>query len=54
MATTQQTDLIDIIDENEEVFATIEAEADDPVVAEKYGEKPLELLELDRERGGQA
>ena len=34
MATTQQTDLIDIIDENEEVFATIEAVGDD---AEDHG-----------------
>ena len=54
MATTQSTNPIDIIEENEEVFQTIEAEADDPTVAEKYGGKPLELLELDRERGGQS
>lgn len=54
MATTQPTNPIDIIAENEEVFQTIQEEADDPVVAEKYGRKPLELLELDRERGGQA
>ena len=30
MATTQQTDLIDIIDENEEVFATIVRDTENP------------------------
>jgi len=53
MATTQPTNPIDIIDEHEEVFQTIEEEADDPLVAEKYGRKPLQLLALDRDRGGQ-
>lgn len=54
MTTTQPTNPIDIIAENEEVFQTIQKQADDPRVAEKYGRKPLELLELDRDRGDQA
>ena len=53
MSRTEHHDPIDIIDEHEEVFQTIEEEADDPLVAEKYGRKPLQLLALDRDRGGQ-
>lgn len=42
------TDPIEVIDKHEEVFETIRDEAEDPEVAERYGEKPLKLLELDR------
>jgi hypothetical protein len=47
------TDPISIIEENEEIFETISEEADDPRIAERFGNQPLELLELDRERRGQ-
>ncbi|WP_157837715.1 hypothetical protein [Haloferax sp. ATB1] len=53
MATTQPTDPIDIIEQHEEVFKTIREQATDPDVAERFGGQPLELLELDRERGDQ-
>lgn len=50
MATTQPTDTIEVIEEHEEIFRTIAEGADDPTVAKRFGEQPLELLELDRER----
>ena len=43
------TNLIDVIEEHEEVFETISEEARDPHVAERFGEQPLALLELERE-----
>lgn len=47
------TDPIEIIEENEAVFETIRTEADDPLIAERFGGQPLDLLELDRKQGGQ-
>jgi len=52
--TDHPTDPIDVIAEHEEVFKTIREEAEDPRVAQRFGAQPLELLELDRERGDQA
>lgn len=56
MSKTQHpTDTIEIIEENEEIFQTIRDEADDPRTADRFGRRPLRLLELDREkRGGQS
>jgi hypothetical protein len=45
------TDPIEVIDKHEEIFKKIRDEAEDPEVAERYGEKPLKLLELDRRQG---
>lgn len=39
-----------VVAENEEIFETIAAEAEDPGIRERYGEQPLELLERVRER----
>jgi len=55
MPRTEHHDPIDIIDEHEEVFKTISEKVDDPCVAQRFGDQPLALLELDRDRsrGGQ-
>jgi len=51
MSGTEHHDPIDVIDEHEEVFKTISEKAADPRVAQRFGEQPLALLELDRDGG---
>ena len=51
MSEKEYHDPIDVIDEHEEVFKTISEKAADPRVAQRFGEQPLALLELDRDGG---